>query len=589
MAQPEDTGRGRLVLGPVSIAAVSMLALQLVVRVVIVPQSFWWEDDFFHLAQARSKGLTAGFVVSDYNDHLEILPNFLSWVLTRVTDSAWAPAAVLILLLSTAASVTVLLLLRELFGDRPAILVPFAAYLFGPLLLVSVTWLAAAVEALPMHVALFGTAWAMLRLRRTDRLRWLAVALALELVGLLTWEKGVLVLPFVLGLQLLVADAGRPVRERLADLRRYWYAWVAHAALLVGFVVLYLVVVDGSERKPVHGVDYLDAARTTLFEVLVPGLFGAPWHRGNAENTLYPDAGTALVVVAAVVLGLLIAVSVVRNRGAAALAWLLAVGYVGVDIGLMLWGRAGFLELVARDPRYVTDGVPVVIVCATAAFLGPPADQRRSATVRGLAPSAVLAALLTVAGLLTTFQLVPVLRHDYARTYVEGVLARSDPDPGSSIVDTRVPTLVSGNVDHRRLLLAMGRKTTFNQPSTRMLTFDADARLSEVAIPNPGLQRVGPRHDCGWAVHNLPQRIAFVPTQAGRGLVLRLGTLSGVPGTLTVSVGDVEETLLVAPGLNAAYFFLDRPTGEIVVSFDAENDGGMCVTDVLFGQPASAP
>jgi hypothetical protein len=589
MAQPEDTGRGRVVLGPVSVAALSMLALQLVVRVVIVPQSFWWEDDFFHLAQARTEGLSAGFLVSDYNDHLEILPNFLSWLLTRLTDSAWAPAAVLILLLSTAASVAVLLLLRELFGDRPAILVPFAAYLFSPLLLVSVTWLAAAVEALPMHVALFGTAWAMLCLRRTGRLRWLWIALALELVGLLAWEKGVLVLPFVLGLQLLVADAGRPVRERLADLRRYWYGWVAHGVLVAGFVVLYLVVVDGSERRPVHGVDYLDAARTTLFEVLVPGLFGAPWHRGNAENTLYPDSGTGLVVVTAVALAVLVAASVVRNRGAAALAWLLAVGYVGVDIGLMLWGRAGFLELVARDPRYVTDGVPVVIVCATAAFLGPPSDQRRSATVRSLAPSAGVAALLTVAGLLTTFQLVPVLRHDYSRTYVEGVLARSDPDPGTSIVDTRVPTLVSGNVDHRDLLLSMGRHTTFNQPSPRMLAFDADARLSEVAIPDPVLQRVGPRRDCGWAVHDLPEGVGSVPAGAARGSVLRLGTLSGVPGTLTVRVGDVEQTILVAPGLNAAYFYLDRPAGDIVVTFDSENDGGVCVTDVLLGQPASAP
>jgi hypothetical protein len=589
MDQPEDTGRTGLVVVPVLVGALSLLALQLVVRIVIVPQAYWWEDDFFHLAAARTHGLSADFVVSDYNDHLEILPNVLSWFLTRVTDSAWAPAAVLILLLSTTASVAVLLLLRELFGDRPAILVPFAAYLFSPLLLVSVTWLAASVEALPMHVALCGTAWAMLRLRRTGHLRWLGVSLALHLVGLLAWEKGVLVLPFVLALQVLVADAGEPVRTRLAGLRRQWYAWTAHAVLLVGYVVLYLVTVDGSERKPVHGVDYLDAIRTMLFDVLVPGLFGAPWHRGDAENTLYPSPGIVLAVVAAVVLALLVVGSVVRNRAAAGLAWLLAGGYVAVDVGLMLWGRAGFLELVARDPRYVTDAVPVVLVCATAAFLGPREELQEVATWRGLTPSATVAVVLAAASLLTTFQLVPVLRHDYARSYVESVLARADPDPGTSIVDTPVPTLVSGNVDHRDLLLAMGRRATFNQPSTRMLAFDADARLVPVAIPFPLVQRTGPRRDCGWPVHDLPVGIVSVPPDPGRGLVLRVGTLSGVAGTLTARVGDLEQTVLVAPGLNAAYFYLDKPSGEVVVTFDSDGDRGLCVTDVLLGQPASAP
>src|SRR3954449_9195346 len=146
MAQGETAqGRG-LTIGPVTAAALMMLAVQLLVRAVIVPQSYWWEDDFFHLAEARTKGLTPGFLVSDYNDHLEILPNFLWWLLTRVTDSSWAPAAVLILVFSMAASGAMFLLLRELFGARPAILVPFAAYLFSPLFLAAYTWLAACID-----------------------------------------------------------------------------------------------------------------------------------------------------------------------------------------------------------------------------------------------------------------------------------------------------------------------------------------------------------------------------------------------------------------------------------------------------------
>jgi hypothetical protein len=589
MATADDERRGGIFLGRVTVAAVSMIALQLVVRLVIVPQAYWWEDDFTHLASARSEGLSWSFLVSDYNDHLEILPNFCSWILTRVTDSAWAPAAVLILLLSMAASITFLLLLRELLGDRPAILAPLAAYLFSPLLLVPATWLAAGLEALPMQVSMFGTAWAMLRLRRTGGLRWFAAAVPFHLLGLVTWEKGVLVLPFVLGLQLLVAEAGQPLVARLSRLRRRWYAWATHLALLAAYVALYLNVVDGSERKQVHGVQYIEGARTTLFKVLVPGLIGAPWKRGDALNTLYPSPATALVIACAVLLGLLASVTLYRHRGAAATAWLLAAAYVAVDIGLMLWGRAGFLELVARDPRYIADAVPVVLVCATAAFLGPPTESRQPARWSGLVPAAAVAALLAVAGLLTTFQLAPELHHDYARHYVVGVLARSDPDPGSSIVDTNVPPLVSGNVDHRQLLLAMGRDVTFNQPSTRMLAFDANARLLPITVGAPVLQVRGPVRDCGWPVQHFPQGIATVPPAAGRGMVLRLGTVTGVIGTLTVRVGDVEQSVEISPGVGFAYFYLDAPAGDVVVSFDSDDHSGACVADLLLGHPGSAP
>jgi hypothetical protein len=579
-----EVGRGVL-LGPVAVVGLALVGLQFLVRLVIVPQSFWWEDDFIHLADARTKGLTGDFLVADYNDHVEIFPNFVSWLLTRLTDSSWAPAAVSILLLSMTASLTMFLLLRELFGPRPAILVPFAAYLFSPLFLVSVTWLAAGLQALPMHIALLGTGWAMLRLTRTGERRWLAVALALHVFGLLAWEKGALVLPFVFGLQVLVSDAGRPVRERIQALRRHWLGWLSHAALLGSYAVLYLNVVDGSERQDVHGADYLEAARTTMFRVLVPGLFGAPWSKGDAVNTIYPNPGTVLAIVCAVLLGLLVVVSIIRTGRAALGPWLLATAYVAVDVALMLWGRAGFLTLVARDPRYITDAVPVVLVCASAAFLGTRSAARAAWTWRSLVPAGAVAAVVAAGSLLTTFQLAPVLEHEYARTYVQGVLARSDPDPGTSVIDTAVPKLVSGNVDHRGLLWAMGRRVTLNQPSTRMLVFDDAARLVPVSIPLPVLVQKGPIADCGWPVDEDPQVIGTVPAGAEEGFVLQAGNLSGVAGTLTIRVGESEQSLTVGAGLALTYFYLPAPSGDIVASFDSEDGSGTCVTDLLLGRP----
>ena len=595
MTSTSPRGAGAVVLHPVDVVATALIGVQIIVRLVIVPQSYWWEDDFFHLARARAGGLRLDYLFADYNDHMEVLPNFISWLLTRVTNDAWAPAAVVITLLSLSASAMVYVFLRELFGSRPAILVPLAAYLFSPLLLVSVTWLAAGLQALPLHIALFGCAWGMLRFYRTGRIRWGAIALAFHAFGLLTWEKGALVLPFTLGMQLLVWSAEVPVVQRLAELRRGWYVWAAHLLLLASYASLYLNVVDGSERKPVTGVNYLEAASITLFNVLVPGLFGAPWHRGNAINTLYPEPGRGLAIATALLVAAFVAATLMRRHGGAAGAWFLAAGYVGADIGLMLWGRAGFLDLVARDPRYITDAVPVVLTCAAAAALGPvPRTPQHSDAVRAsrpwlswraLAPAGAVAAVVAAGSLLTTFQLAPVLEHHYARDYVEGVLVRAQPDPGTSILDTPVPKLVSGNVDHRGLLLAMGRRVTFNQASTRMLVFDESSRLVPVTVVHPILQEKGPIADCGWPVGSVARVIGHVPADAGHDRVLRVGNLSGVPGTLTVDVGGVDQAVAVDAGLSAAWFHLAHPEGTITASFEADDGSGTCVSDVLLGAP----
>lgn len=581
-----EVGRGRgLTLGPVALTAIGMVALQLVVRLVIVPQAYWWEDDFFHLAEARTKGLRADFLVSDYNDHLEILPNFLWWLLTRITDSSWAPAAVLILLLSLGASTAMFALLHELFGPRPVVLVPFAAYLFSPLFLAAVTWLAACIDSLPMQIGLLGAGWATVRLHRTGRRGWGALAVVFQVLGLLAWEKGALVLPFILGLQLLVVGAGHPVRARIASVLRHWPVWLAHVVVLAAFAVVYLQTVDGSERRAVTGADYVGATKTTLFRVLVPGLFGAPWRRGDALNTVYPDPGPVLAVVFAVLLAVIVVLSFLRSGWAATGPWLLAAAYVGSDIGLMLWGRAGFLSLVARDPRYITDAVPVVLVCGTAAFLGTSGGARASRTWATLAPAGGVAALVAAGSLLTTFQLAPVVEHHYSRDYVHGVLVRADAEPGTSILDTPVPKLVSGNVDHRGLLLAMGRRVTFNQPSARMLMFDEASRLVPVTLVRPALDQKGPVTGCGWPVASAPREISEVPAHAGRDLVLRVGNLSGVPGTLTVSVGDVEQSVAVGAGLSEAWFHLARPVGAITASFESDDGSGTCVSDLLLGTP----
>ena len=330
----------------VSLAAAALVVLQFLVRLALVPQSYWWQDDFLHLETARRLGSTADLLVRDYNDHLELVPNAVYWLLTQVTTDSFAPAAVVLLVLQLVASVLMWLLLRELFGETPALLVPFAAYLFTPILLVPLSWLAAGLEAWPLQIALLGTALGMVRVGSGGGRGWLWFATAAHVFGLLSWEKSLLVLPAVLGIQVLVVDMGRPWRERVGHLTAHRAAWLWQAGLAAAYLVLYLSVVDGSERAPSQA-EYGRAVGDVVFRVLLPGLFGGPWRVTGALNTLFPDPGQTLAVGFALLAAAIVALTFRRNGTQALGPWLLVVLYVGADIALLLAGRTSFLLLVA--------------------------------------------------------------------------------------------------------------------------------------------------------------------------------------------------------------------------------------------------
>ena len=84
----------------------------------------------------------------------------------------------------------------------------FAAYLFTPILLVPLSWLAAGLEAWPLQIALLGTALGMVRVGSGGGRGWLWFATAAHVFGRSPWEKSLLVLPAVLGIQVLVVDMG---------------------------------------------------------------------------------------------------------------------------------------------------------------------------------------------------------------------------------------------------------------------------------------------------------------------------------------------------------------------------------------------
>jgi hypothetical protein len=564
-----------------------LVAGQAVLRTIVASGSYYWQDDFLHLDLAETMGLDQDFLVRDYSGHLEIGSYAVFWLVHTLDTASFVPAVVVLVALQLAASCLLLVLLQQLFGRTPWVLVPFAAYLFTPLGLATATWLAAGLQAFPLQIAMLGALIGLVRFVRSGRLRWAVVSWVAFAVGLLFWQKAALVLPVLVGVEVLVLAAGEPVRERLRRLRRRWCFWLGHLVLLLSYVGLYLAVTaSGGMGEPLErGVG--ETLREMLFAMLLPGLFGGPWNTAGAGNTVYPDTSTALQV-GFVVLALAVVAASIARRGRAAIAgWLLVVGYLAADVALVLLGRGAYLDLVARDPRYLTDGLPVIVIGVCAAFS---ASQRRTGWSgagdagrwrrRERAAALVAAGALTASALVTTVQLAPLTEHRRSEDYVRTVTAETE--PGAAILSSPVPEDVSLQVSLESLLRSIGREQRLDRPGSVPMLVDLFGQLRPAGLVYPDLDRAGPVADCGWRVGTRPTSLVHLPDLGDERRLLRLGYVAGSRGVLTVSVGGAEQAVEHGPGIGEVYVVVTGRSGPVVARATRP---GLCVSEVQRGAP----
>lgn len=574
---------------PMLLGGLVLVALQTGVRAFLVLGSSLWQDDLFHLSMFQRWGLSREFLVREHNGHLEIGPNLVYAVLGREPGLSFVPAALTLLALQLVASCLLLAVLRLLFGRSPWLLVPFTVYLFTPLALPAATWLAAGLEALPLQIALLTALLGGVRAYRDRSWWWVAVSVSGTATGLLFWEKAVLVLPALVAVLVLVEEAGTPWRASLRRVAGSWPYLLPHALLVGAYVPFYLSVVGRSELAPQPGA-VLPTTAETVFSMLLPGLFGGPWTAQGADDTVAPDAGTVRAVLAVVLAAVVVVVSI-RLRGArAAKAWLLVAGYLTVDIALVQLTRAADLAIAARDPRYITDAIPVIVLGCCAAFSGP---RRSLAAAVGTgrasgraAPALAVSALLVASSLFTSSLLVDELQHTRARNFVADVLQTMDARPEMSVVSTLPPVHVTifESFDLDETLRAVGEPRRFDRPGTEMGMFDQHAVLRPITLLEPIMKASGPVPGCGWRLPAGGQLLGDVPIWFGL-QVLRFGYDSPAEVTLHLAVGDDRQDVTVPAGRGRVMFVVTGQQGPVTVRASGVPADAVCVDDVVVGTP----
>ena len=100
-------------------------------------------------------------------------------------------------------------LLVELFGRRWLVLLPYGIFCLTPLTLPAFTWLSAAIIWLPLMIAIAGAPALAHPLRRHGRSRDAAFAVVWLVVGLASFEKIVIFLPYLVFFTVAITPGAR--------------------------------------------------------------------------------------------------------------------------------------------------------------------------------------------------------------------------------------------------------------------------------------------------------------------------------------------------------------------------------------------
>jgi hypothetical protein len=609
---PPPSGRvARWVVGdPVRAVAVLLIVVQLVWRVLIAGRGFLAFDDFTLASSAAESAPTPSFLTAVYNNHMMPGTMLVTWLVTRAAGLAYWPYVTLLTAAQATVSIAFYRLLRRLLPARWGLLVPLAVFLFCPLTLELTSWWAVGANLLPMQLATVLAIGAQARYVRTGRPRHL-LTLALSVVlGLLFYEKSLLIVPLVFLVTVCLFVRGGPLRSVALAVRRYWRAWLVLLVVTGAYLPLYLTRSNNSLHGPRSVREATTFVRQLVGTTLVPGLVGGPWRwLGTGDGA--PLAVTHEVArwLSWAVLVAVVAVSI-RLRTWAIRPWVLLVLYVAIDAALLTMTRLGlyFSSAAGLAPRYIGDVVVVAALCLGVALFGlvdvadeapvrprtwPAATWNQSAAAAALVLA--LTALLFSQGW-STARFGDLWSVKAGRDYLHNAEADLAKVPPKTVfLDTALPETVQSRLTYpynlqSRFFRPVKDGPTFVTEAENPWMFDdtGHAHPATVAgIPNePGTDRYchGYRLDKG-----LPVRIPLTQKLYQWQWVVRIGYLSSGESFMLLRFGTTERFLQLHPG-GIRQLILTLDGGGDALELTVQDPNVVtCTNDIIVGHPVPRP
>ncbi|MEO3887134.1 hypothetical protein [Nonomuraea sp. B5E05] len=586
--------------GPIVGVGLLLVLVSLIFRAHVLSKAYFVEDDFLFVAGAADSGFTWDYLTRVHKGHLMPGSLALVWLLTWVAPYSWALVSFVTLALQAAASIVFLVLLRRLFGDRAVVPAALAVYAFAPLTVPAMSWWSAALNAVPLQLALVAALAAHVRYVREGKGRW--HALIWTAAGMACSTKGVFIPFVVLGVTSAYLGRGLWLRALGAELSRP--VWWAHGVLLAGYAVLYLL------RRDTAGSDALTGPkaevvpgllRRLLGETFPTGAVGGPLRWGGLTSTGgLADPVQATVIAAWVLLALLVVVTCVYRRRAWR-AWAILAAYVIVaDAIPTTIARATAWDLVGAETRYVADAAVVFALCLALAWhpVEGERDARRRPVGGGLSMAAsVLTVAVLAASLVSINAYGDTLSGDKVRKYLDNARASlATAAPETDVYPRPVPPEVVLPWNGARRLTSyvlapladpgLRQRMRDPRPSAKPYVFDSTGKLVPVG-------RVAPFFDAMKGEKCYAKDKVFpVESPGGPGMVVALAYTSPRQVHVVVDLGGTERAAtLPATGETGALYYVPHDGAGKGMRISAAGGQGQafCLRAAAFGEPGPAP
>lgn len=600
----------------VTLACVALIVGSLIWKAEFLSHYFYWEDDFEIFDVSLKSHLSWEFLTNVDVGHFFPGVHLIAWVLARVALYNWWAGSAIVLAMHAAAGLAAWRLLRTLLGNRPAILVPLALYLFSPLAFPTDAWWITAVEAIPLQIALFMALNSHVHYVWTGKFRYAVASAAWQFFGLFFFEKSA-----VIPLLLFAVTAGFLTSRRLlpglrATVVRLWKGWLLYLGLLGAYAAVFLSALsrstNGAEAPAARAIGTF--AWKLVSRTLLPGLFGGPWGWYHPLNyaSAFADPPAVLSWAAMVAALAIIGASILTRRRAwrawaIFAAWIVLADMTPVFIGRLKYpDYAGLLGLTTR---YAVDAPAVLAIAVALAFwpvAGPQHEQdghasrrREFFTGRWKAVAIAMVGVFVVGSVYSVqqFQTQTTTRTVTSnQVYVANARAAlADAPAGTVIVSQHVPLTVmdglfgGGAVTSVVLgpLSKRGSQISWTtQPAGTidgLRVFGPDGRLWPAAILGSATAKTTWRESCV-----TPKRsqvtLPFQPVSVSFAEVLRIAYVARATDAgqvVTVRYGSFSGQFTVRAGLHKVYFPVHGSAANVVLQSQARL-GGLC-----FGQAAA--
>ncbi|HTZ44976.1 MAG TPA: hypothetical protein VMB79_14020 [Jatrophihabitans sp.] len=323
-----------------ALALAAIVAVQAVLIGVIASRGSFYADDLSYMSEATGRSLGWGYLTAPVNDHFVPGLRLVFWLMNRTTRLHYGVTIPVRIVLQAATTLLMYRLLVRLVGLRPGVLGVLAWYATSPLLIPGTVWLTTSVHLLSAQLFVVLALSLHVEYARRGRFGYAAGSAACLLVAVLFWEVSALVVLMLPILSFGFLHAG-DARDRLRATLRQWPGLAAHGVLLGAWVTFFLAGSYGGSAHPFGVGGAAEVLRVGWLDTFVPALFGGPWHWFYYGDVYFPVAYPALaaVIVAQVLLGLVLAIALLRTGPRALLAWAMPVAVFVLGTLLVAVGR----------------------------------------------------------------------------------------------------------------------------------------------------------------------------------------------------------------------------------------------------------